>query len=99
MKRRFQRRVSFARADQRGHKWPLFREDDGTSGEGIFHDNTKVFLARIEIFRPDSSAPAALGSGDNHSIVEMQAIGGMGFDCAANNSPVRKYELDWRKRI
>src|ERR1019366_9536072 len=41
-----------------------------TSVKWIPHGHAKVFLALIEILRPDAAAARALGGSDNHAIVE-----------------------------
>src|SRR5713226_2632483 len=43
------------------------------SVERICNGDAEIFLAGVEIFRPDSPAPGTLGSCDNHAVVEFSS--------------------------
>src|SRR5258708_5380484 len=49
----------------------------------IGHYDTKIFLSRVEVFGPDPFTVGAFRCGDDHAIIEMQAVGSPCFDGAA----------------
>jgi len=64
-----------------------------------FRPHSEVFLACIQIFRPNFLAAAALGSGDDHSMVIVQSVLSVRLDRAEDDIPVERDELDRSKCI
>src|ERR1700674_989060 len=64
------------------------------SVERIRHSDAEIFLAGVEIFRPDSPAPGTLGGCDNHAVVEMDARGRVDLDGTTNQLSIRSDQAD-----
>ncbi len=62
--------------------------------EGVRHCNAEITLACIEIFRQDACTTDSLGSGDNHSVVEMKPIGLVGLSRPTYEIIVHRDEPD-----
>src|SRR6202171_4168492 len=64
------------------------------SVERIRHGDAEIFLAGVEILRPDSPAPGTLGGRDNHAVVEMDTIRRADLDGTANELSIRSDQAD-----
>src|ERR1022692_1225798 len=70
-----------------------------TSVKWICHGHAKVFLALIEIFRPEASAARTLGGSDNHAVIEVEAVGRPDFNGAPDQVAIGRYEFDRRESV
>ena len=61
--------------------------------------NPKVFLACIQVFRPDFLATASFGGGNDHSVVKMDSVLRLDPHGSENDIPVDWDELDRPERI
>src|SRR5207244_249242 len=69
------------------------------SNKGVFNRDTKIFLARIQVFRPDFLTAAALGGGNDHSVVKVHSVLSADLHGTEHDISIDRYELDRPKRV